>query len=84
MSKKPKIIGHVQLGLHGDKGGHYYELQDFIKEEELTVTPEMRKNMEDFGYVLYEVLAQVAIYEDGTYEVSELTIGDEVFKKVKE
>ena len=74
-------LGAVTVGAYSSKEGAWEELQNFIKENEIKVTPEMEKNFLEFPFIGYEVILNVTIYDDGTFEVTDIDYGGKIYKK---
>lgn len=65
-----KLIGTVQLAAHGDRSGNWENFVEFARDNELD--EKAISKYSDICYVLYEVIANVNIYDDGTFEVVSL------------
>jgi hypothetical protein len=82
MKMKTKL-GDVSVGAYSSKEGAWEELQSFLNENEIKVTSEMEKNFQEFLFIGYEVILNVTIYDDGTFEVTDIDYGGKTYKKGK-
>ena len=74
-----QVFANLEFGAHSSKEGCWETFQEYLDDNEIELTTEEEKKFYGLCYILYEVIANTTVYDDGTYEITSIECGGKVY-----
>lgn len=70
-----KEFAKLEFGAYSHKESNWETFQDYLDTNEIRLSAEEEKKFHELMYILYEVIANTTVYDDGSYEITSIECG---------